>query len=833
MAHNAQNMNTGLTNIQAKEALTRFGYNELPTRASKNILKVALDVLKEPMFILLICCGLLYVIMGDYREGSILLSATLVIIFITFYQQQKTERALESLKSLSSPRALVIREGVEKRIPGRELVPGDIILLNEGDRIAADATIIQSFNLQIDESMLTGESVPVKKNIKTTLNSEEGLAFSGTLVVKGRGVAKVFATGLHTNFGKIGSSLASIKQTDTRLQLEMKLLIKKLFLVGVLISMGVMVAFYFSRGNLIHSILNGLATSMAILPEEFPVVLTVFMAIGAWRLSKKNVLTRKPSAIETLGSTTVLCVDKTGTITQNRMQVVLLYDGVTTIDKENLNQVSSQALLLSANRASHHKSIEPMEKAINDSLKQIQNEFTQDDLILVKEFPLSHELPVMTYVYERAEDDDHYFIYSKGAPELVFSLCSLSEDERQKHTLTQQSMADNAFRVLAVAQKILPKGLLPIAQDDLKLDFTGLIAFEDPIRPEVPSAIKQCITAGIKVIIITGDFSITANAIAKKIGLLSNGGVLTGEQLDAKSDFELTQIMKDISVFARVVPAQKLRIVQVLKSMNEVVAMTGDGVNDAPALKAADIGIAMGNRGTDVARESSSLVLLDDNFASIVAAIRSGRKIFDNLQKAMSYILAIHIPIIGLTLLPALFSNIPLLLLPIHIVFLELIIDPISSIAFESETEEKGIMNRKPRSTVEKFFGTSRLLSSLSKGVLMLIMIVSVYFITIQEGHTEKEMRAIVYTTLIIGNVFLILSSLSTTRSFIAILLEKNYNALFLITLAIAMLIIILNVPVVQNIFSLSNPGFIHFSLAIIAATILLFILETIKKIKF
>ncbi len=824
-------MLSGLDALQVKNGLAKFGYNELPQSASKSLFKVAAEVIMEPMFLLLISCGLLYIIIGDYREGVILMSATLIIIFITFYQYQKTERALEALKNLSSPRALVIRDGVEIRIPGREVVPEDIIILNEGDRIAADARIMQSSNLYVDESMLTGESVAVMKSKKIEKYAAEGIVNSGTLVIKGRGIAKVFATGINTSFGKIGTSLETIDQPETRLQIEMKLLIKNLFLIGVIISVGVIIAFYFSRGDLIKAILNGLSTSMAILPEEFPVVLTVFLAIGAWRLSKKNVLTRKPSAIETLGSTTILCVDKTGTITQNRMEIVFLYDGDKIISKDKFSKKIDKiiSLINAANFASQKKSIDPMEKAISSTYNSI-NGLSQDYHKLIKEYPLSHSLPLMTHVYERP-NDINYYVYAKGAPEAIFDLCAITDFEKQKYTQVLQDMANNAYRVLAVAEAIIPKTILPILQSDFKLEFKGLIAFEDPIRPEVPAAIRECMDAGIKVTIITGDYPATATAIAKQIGLFNNGEVITGEALDSLTEKELKARIKNISIFARVVPSQKLRIVEILKGMNEVVAMTGDGVNDAPALKAANIGIAMGCRGTDVAREASSLVLLDDNFASIVAAIRSGRKIFDNLQKAMSYILAIHIPIIGLTLLPALFSNIPLLLMPLHIVFLELIIDPISSIAFESEIEEKGVMKRKPRNVSDKFFGFKKLITSLFKGVLLLLMIIVVYFITAKEGHTEKETRAIVYTALIVGNTFLILSSLSSTRSFISVIFEKNYAVLFLLSTAILLLISILTVPSLQNIFRFSNLGFNHFYVVIIAAFVLLLILESIKLI--
>jgi Ca2+-transporting ATPase len=819
----------GLNLKEVKDRLAIYGFNELPTTSPKNIFKIASEVIKEPMFLLLISCGVLYMLIGDYREGSILLFATILILFITFYQYQKTEHALEALKKLASPRALVYRDDAIMRIPGREVVPEDILILNEGDRVAADAFIINSNNLQLDESLLTGESFIVEKSNKTSANQKQDIVFSGTLVVKGSGTAKVFATGKNTSFGKIGSSLQNIPPVNTPLQAEMKKLIKNLLLIGVVISLCVVIAFYFSRGNLIKAILNGLSTSMAILPEEFPVVLTVFLAIGAWRLSKKNVLTRTPSAIETLGATTILCVDKTGTITQNRMRIALIYNGVEIIDFEKFsNNISKIELLLNtAHLASSVNSIDPMDKAIVEVTKIFELAYTEK-LNLIKGYPLSHAIPAMTNVYEKT-NTDNYLVFTKGAPETIFDLCNLNKTDREKYSIVLNNMANEALRVIAVAETRIPLKELPLNQKGFNLSFKGLIAFEDPIRPEVPDAIKECFEAGIKVVMITGDFPLTAMAIAKKIGLPESEGLISGDELATLTDLELTERIKLTHIFARVVPEQKLRIVQALKAQNEIVAMTGDGVNDAPALKAAHIGISMGNRGTDVAREASSLVLLDDNFASIVAAIRLGRKIFDNLQKAMSYILAIHMPIIGLTLLPALFSNIPLLLMPLHIVFLELIIDPVCSIAFESEVEEKGVMIRPPRNPSEKFFGTKKLVTSLFKGLLLLGMLVFIYFFSVNEGHNEQEIRAIVFTSLIIGNIFLILSSLSTTQSFIAVILERNYFALILLALPIIALFIIFSVPAMQVTFNFKNPGISHFPVVLIMAFFLLCILEIIK----
>ncbi len=822
-------MYQGLTSAEAKANLKLVGYNEIPSIAHKNILKIAIEVFREPMFLLLVSCSVLYVVIGNYHEGVTLLSTVLLIIAITFYQYRKTERSLEALSNLASPRALVLRDDKPIRIPGREVVPDDLLLLNEGDRISADARIIESTNLMVDESLLTGESVAIKKNRKANTVDDECVLYSGTLVVRGKGVAKVFATGVHTNFGKIGVSLKLINTEPTPLQKEMKLLIRNLFFIGIFLSVGVVAAFYFSRHHFINALLNGLSTSMAILPEEFPVILTVFLAIGGWRLSKINVLTRNASAIETLGSTTVLCTDKTGTITQNKMQIAAIYDGVSIVDRSLFNDKKNNIIeiIIAAFLSSDKPTADPMEKAIADLMNEFQIHIGVS-LRFIKTYPLDDSFPCMTNVFKYSNESTNY-VYTKGAPELVFDLCKLPSDKREAYLGVLNVLAGKGYRVIAVGEARHMNGALPITQTNFDYKFKGLLALEDPIRPEMPAAIKECMDAGIKVIMMTGDFPITARAIGNQIGLPPNLNIITGADVNSMSDTALQYRLQQATIFARVIPSQKLRIVQCLKAQQQIVAMTGDGVNDAPALKAAHIGIAMGNRGTDVAREASSLVLMDDNFASIVSAIRMGRKIYDNLQKTMSYIIAIHIPIIGLTLLPAIFSNIPLLLMPLHIVFLELIIDPICSIAFESQPEEKGIMTRPPRDPSQQFFGKQQLLASVYKGLLLFSMIVVVYFISIREKHTIEEIRTITFSALILGNIVLILSSLSNNTSALSVFKEKNNNALLILLISISVLIAIVTIPAAQATFNFKNPGPSHFVVVFIAISCLLFILEAAK----
>ena len=814
----------GLTTEEANRRLLENGYNELPVSKVKNVWYIALEVIKEPMFLLLISCGVLYIILGDLKEGIILLSTIFIIISITFFQYRKTEKALEALKKLSSPRVVIIRDDIEVRLSGREVVPGDVIIVNEGDRISADAKILSCTNLTVDESSLTGESMPVSKDIEG--GSTE--IFSGTLVVHGKGIAEVLKTGIKSQLGKIAVSLNQVSDEETRLQKEMKVFIRQLAIFGIFVSISVVLLFYFTRGNFIHSLLNGLSASMAILPEEFPVVLTVFLALGAWRLSKNKVLTRKPSAIETLGSATVLCSDKTGTITQNKMEVVALYNGITNFSKNefenNKGEIAQLATIL--NNATPMDSIDPMEKAIINLHKDI---VTTTNVVwkLIKEYSLRKELLAMTRVLW-SESDHTISVSTKGAPETIFNLCKLSESEEFKHMQVVNAMAEKGYRVLGIASSKTSESNLPETQNEFDFKFEGLVAFEDPIRPEVPAAIKDCMSAGVRVIMITGDFPATAKTIAAQAGLLVED-VISGDELRKLSDDELKQKIKHVTVFARVVPEQKLRIVEALKANGEIVAMTGDGVNDAPALKAANIGIAMGNKGTDVAREASSIVLLDDNFASIVSAIRLGRRIFDNLQKAMSYIISIHIPIIGLTLIPSFLVSIPLFLYPLHIVFMELIIDPVCSIAFESEQDEKGIMSRPPRNQDKKFFGFKLMAYSIFQGTLLLAMVLLVYFVSVKEGHTEGEVRAIAFSTLIIGNIFLILTNLSLTRNIFSVFIEGNRAAILILASALVMLVLVVSVPSLQVIFNFEFPGFGHFFTALIGATAMLTVLEIIK----
>jgi P-type Ca2+ transporter type 2C len=832
----------GLTEAQVKDQLRKEGYNELPSSKPQNILAIAFGVVKEPMFLLLVACGTLYLILGDIHEGLLLLGFVFVIMAIEFCQKKKTEKALDALKDLASPRALVVRDGSERRIAGREVVTGDIIVLQEGDRVPADAAVLYSVNLKADESLLTGESVPVRKTEWDATNTsvhpggdDLPFVYSGSMIVQGNGIARVTATGLNAEIGKIGKALENVKEEPTRLGAEMGTLVRKLAIIGLALCVLVIVVYTLTRGGLLTGFLAGITLAMAMLPEEFPVVLTIFLALGAWRMSKQNVLTRMPAAVETLGSATVLCTDKTGTLTQNKMTVRTLYNGTDfhTVGEGNEFPEEFHGIIEFGILSSQIDPFDPMEKAITNMGDQYLKgtEHIHADWEMVKEYPLSKDLLAMSRVFTRTGTHDQ-IVTAKGAPEAMFDLCHLEKRRMEDLGGTVEKLAANGLRVLGVAKAIANSTKLPDIQHDFQFEFVGLIGLSDPIRKNVPQAVTECYEAGIRVIMITGDYPVTAQSIAKEIGLRNHEACITGKELQEMPEDELCARIGDVNVFARVVPEQKLKIVNALKKNNEIVAMTGDGVNDAPALKAANIGIAMGEKGTDVAREASSLVLMDDNFASIVGAVKMGRRIFDNLQKALGYIFAIHVPIAGLSFIPVFFADLPLLLWPIHIVFLELIIDPACSVIFEAEKEERNVMNRPPKRIDEPFFGPRRILLSCTQGAGILAIALAVYALGLYIGYGEREIRALTFTTLITANIAAILSNRSWTRNIFQILVTPNKAAKWVIGGAAFFLILILNVPLLLNLFQFDRIDVFEALLCVMAGLLSITWFEIYKKVQ-
>ena len=842
------------------------GYNELPASKPRSFLATAFEVVREPMFLLLVASGSIYLVVGDLIEGLLLLAFVLVVMGITLYQQRKTERALEALRDLSSPRALVIRNGDRKRIPGREVVRDDLVMLAEGDRVPADAVLLDSTGLSVDESLLTGESVPVRKRAVSVelgfpppaieksgglghgpadaRGSKEGrsarpggddqpFVFSGTLVVQGQGVAQVGATGVNTELGKIGRALQSLEPEDTAIERETAQLVRRLASLGAVLCVVVVVVYGLTRGDWLRGLLAGITLAMATLPEEFPVVLTIFLALGAWRLSQRQVLTRRMPVIESLGAATVLCVDKTGTLTLNQMTVRRIFaaNRVHEVEPdlkdlpEPFHETVEFAIL-----ASHRDPFDPMEKAFRQlGLRYLaQSEHLHDDWTLVREYPLSEHLLAMSHVWKSRETEDSV-IAAKGAPEAIADLCHLDDRQLQELLAAVAAMAADGLRVLGVARATFRPESLPGEQHDFPFELLGLVGLDDPVRPTAVEAVRECYAAGIRVVMITGDYPGTAQNIGRQVGLRADRAV-TGAELDTMTDAELRECVKTAGIFARVVPEQKLRLVEALKANGEVVAMTGDGVNDAPALKSAHIGIAMGGRGTDVAREASALVVLDDDFTSIVQAVRFGRRIFDNLKKAMAYIFAIHVPIAGMSLIPVLFRW-PLALLPVHIVFLELIIDPACSIVFEAEGEESNVMRRPPRNPGERLFGLPTLGVSLIQGLVVLLSVAGVFAVAQIGGYGEEEARALSFTTLIVANIGLILANRSWSQTIVSGLGSPNKALWWVIGGAAAFLACALYVPVLREIFrfSLLSAKDVLACVAVGAASVLWF--ELLKVI--
>lgn len=825
----------GLSAQRAAEQLSRYGPNEVPTGGGRNLPKIVWETLSEPLLVLLLVASGFYFLVGDLGETAMLLALGIANIALVVYQEDKTERTLKSLRDLSSPRALVIRDGQRIRIPGREVVPDDLLVLAEGDRVAADSVLVSAVNLAADESLLTGESAPVRKlaTPSTPTTSRPGgddlpWVFSGSLVVSGHGLARVARTGGETEIGRIGRSLAGLEPEKTRLRRVAARLIRYVASAGLCVSLAVILLHGWQSGAWIDATLAGITIAMSMLPEEIPVVLTVFLTLGAWRISRRNVLTRHATAIETLGAATVLCTDKTGTLTLNRMSVVSLWipsqaahlePGATSIPLQFHDLVRLGSLA-----CARHPS-DPMELAFHRLAETIPGRNTG---ILEREYGLTKELLAVTYVWRSG--GDALTVAAKGAPEAIADLCGLHNTERETLFRQVSEMAKRGLRVLGVAGAE-HRNKLPDAPQGFAFRFTGLVGLQDPVRSTVPSAVADCCRAGIRVIMITGDYPVTALSVARQAGIDTAGGAVTGSELASMSEDELRQRLATVHVFARVLPEQKLRIVNALKAGRSVVAMTGDGVNDAPALKAAHIGIAMGGRGTDVAREAAGLVLLDDAFESIVAAIRLGRRIFDNLRKALSYIFAIHVPIAGLAIIPLLVGW-PIVFFPIHVLFLEFVIDPICSIVFEAEPEGEDVMDRPPRDPEAPLFGPHEVTFGVLQGLVGLAACVSAFVFALKTGAPDSEARAAAFITLVGVNVVLVLSNRSWSKPAYRTVRRHNAMLWWVLAAALGVLGIALFMPIASALFrfSLPSPG----SLAVAgAATALAFgLVEGLKVIR-
>lgn len=798
----------GLTSQEAADRLRRFGPNELPTARRRRLAFVA-DVVREPMFALLIATAALYLLLGDPGEAAALFGAVLLVVGITIRQEMKTERALDALRDLSSPRALVIRDGIMVRIAGRDVVPGDLVVLHEGDRVPADGWLEEATNLRADESLLTGESVPVQKiagkpdPAGQPGGDDHARVWSGTWIVGGEGLARVTATGAATELGKIGKSLASVEIGRTALQNEVDRMVRVLAVLGLGACAVFGVAYGMNRHNWLDGALAGLTLAISMVPEEFPVILTVFLALGAWRMARHQVLTRRLPAIETLGSATALCVDKTGTLTQNRMSVTVIAaenePEPVSADTRMLSP-SSRRLVEAAVRASKAHALDPMERALFDLASQVGID-AGSGATLLREYGLSDQLLAVTHVW-RMPASAALEVAAKGAPEAMLRL-SRTPEARQVIIRKQiEELAQRGLRVLGIARAEWT-GDLPPGPESFPFEFLGVVGLSDPVRPSVPAAVDECRSAGIRVIMITGDYPATALSIARDIGLERTERCLTGADLRHLDEPGLRQAVHDVDVFARIAPQQKLRLVTALQASGEVVAMTGDGVNDGPALKAADIGIAMGGRGTDVAREAAALILLDDDFSSIVRAVRLGRRIYDNIRKATGYVLGIHVPIAGISLIPVLFGW-PLVLMPVHVIFMEFITDPACAIAFEREREEPDLMRRPPRARSERLFARSMMLRSALQGSGALAISLAVLILTRLAGLSELDSRTLTFATLIVTNFAMMVSNRSLHEPIWRRWQSGNAAFLLLGGAAIGIFALLVYVPFLRDLFRLS-----------------------------
>lgn len=834
----------GLHEADVQTRLKTEGYNELPRPDRRTPLRIIVEVLREPMLALLLAGGVIYLVLGDLKEALILVVFATMSVLITVVQETRTERVLEALRDLASPRALVIRDGERKRIAGRDVVRGDVIVLAEGDRVPADAVLVQCHDLQIDESLLTGESVPVRKAANAVVAASKDrrpggddlpYVFSGSLVVRGTGTGEVIATGARSEIGKIGQSLSTLETEPPRLQAQMRRLVWVFALVGGAVSVLAVLLYGMLRGGWLDAVLAGIALGMSMLPEEFPVVLTVFMAMGAWRISRARVLTRRAAAIETLGSATVLCTDKTGTLTENRMSIAELRLNSGQIFRpretsgakmpEDFHDLVEFGLLASA-----RDPVDPMEKAIHELARDQLDEtkhLRSADWELVDTYGLRPDLLAMSNVWRAANGRHEFVVAAKGAPEAIADLCHA--EDLAPLTQSVDAMAAEGLRVLGVARATFAGQTSFDSQHDFAFEFLGLVGLADPLRQSVPDAVNECRLAGIKVVMITGDYPATARAIARQAGLDAED-LVTGEELDQLSEEKLALHVRTATVFARIMPEQKLRIVNALKANGETVAMTGDGVNDAPSLKAAHIGIAMGGRGTDVAREASSIVLLDDDFGSIVKAVRLGRRIYDNIRKAMGFIFAVHVPIAGLALLPLVFG-LPILFGPMHIAFLEMVIDPVCSLVFEAETEEDDVMRRPPRPPDQPLFSGPLIIWSLLQGAFAFALVAVIFIVAFMRGLPEDEVRALAFFSLVVTIVSLIFVNRSFSASLVTALRRPN-SALALVVLAVTtMLCLTLLWPFATGLFRFGPLHLDDLFLTLGAGILVLVFLELMKPV--
>ncbi len=792
---------TGLSNQQVDAARARYGKNEI-IQQENHFYTVLLDLLKDPMLLLLLAAAFLYFISGQTGDGIFMLVAVLLVSSISLFQEARSRNALASLKTLTQPTSAVIRDSKRVDIKREEIVIGDLIIVEEGNSIPADAIIIQSNDFAVNESILTGESLSINKD----KDGENNHIFQGTTVTSGLAICRVTAIGEQTALGKIGKSLEDIKEEKTPLEKQIANFVKNMALIGIVIFLLVWGINFIQSREVLDSLLKAFTLAMSILPEEIPVAFTTFMALGTWRFMKMGIIVKHTKTVETLGSATVICVDKTGTITSNKMSLakvfVLSDNRISTTDTLHENELT---LLTAAMWASEPIPFDPMEIALHEAYRKTGLPDERGNFKMIHEYPLSGRPPMMTHIFEHA--NGKRIIAAKGAPEAMMQVASLSENEKRSIESALQTLTAEGFRVLGVGIANHVDSTFPATQQEFNFTFLGLVAFYDPPKENIHKVFNAFYEAGIAIKIITGDNAATTSTIAKQVGFRGAEKTMSGDALAQLTEVELRNQVMDVNIFTRMFPDAKLRILNALKANNQIVAMTGDGVNDGPALKASHIGIAMGKKGTEIAKEVSSLILTDDDLTKMVDAIAMGRKIYTNLKKAIQYIISIHIPIILVVLIPLLLGWIyPSIFSPVHVIFLELIMGPTCSIIYENEPMEKNTMMQKPRPFTTTFFNGVELRNSIIQGLVISIGCLTVYQLAVYHEYSETITRTMVFITLLTANIFLTLVNRSFYYSIFTTLQYKNNLVPLIIAVTIGLTATVVYIPSVAQFFEFDQP---------------------------
>jgi P-type Ca2+ transporter type 2C len=814
----------GLSKQQVLEKRNQFGSNTMELQEERVLLNVLKEIVLEPMFILLLIACVIYFITGSYQEGIIMLVSIFLVAGISIFQEYRSRNAVQALKKLSQSHVRVIRNGIEEDIPIEDLVVDDIMLIEEGKIISADAVLLQARDFSINESILTGESLAVYKNTDATI-------YRGTLVTSGNATARVTAVGVKTMFGKIGLAVKEVVVVKTPLQKQIKGFVKNMVWIGAAAFAIVITIQYFQTKDILHSLMHGLTLAMSILPEEIPVAFSTFLALGAFRLVKNKIIVKQPQYVETLGAATVICADKTGTLTENKMSIAHLFDAASNTSY-NIHDIKlPEKLVEYAMWSSETDPFDPMEKAIHSLYENITVEDNRKNYEQVHEYPIGGTPPIMTHIFQSKNEE--FIIAAKGAPERILKQSDL--DPERKKQIEEQALAyaRQGFRVLGVGKGIWEGSQWPVAQDEFKFEFLGLVAFQDPPKKNIDQTIKTFHDAGISVKMITGDYAETALAIAKQIGLNHTGNVITGAEVLKMDPHQLKSKVSGTNVFARMFPEAKLKVIDALKENGEVVAMTGDGVNDAPALKAAHIGIAMGQRGSEVAKGAASLILMDDDLSHMTDAVALGRKIYDNLKKAIQYIVSIHIPIILIVMLPIVlgwaFAEI---FTPVHVIFLELIMGPTCSIIYENEPMEPGTMNRPPRKMSSTFLSLRQLIISILQGLFITAGTLGIGYWGMKSGYGDTLIRSLVFITLLFSNIFLTLVNRSFYYSLFTTLRYKNNLVLLIIGITLLFITGILTIPFLQDLFKLEPLSWHLVGISVAVAFVSTCWIEIAKAVK-